>query len=180
MYSRRPCVASAGVMVCYQDGACAAGNGQTPEKWVDEIEQVLSVPRMQAVPRPALRRVERHAGTDPGPQDLWPRGCRPAARHFAGVAGVSDRVGRVAADEPHGGRTQAVPLLPCSVDDGVPAVCRQNCRTGHLGQAAMEGIGCASCHLIKVKHQWPAAHVQDRAGEDHARPLRRSGREPRP
>ena len=108
-----------------------------------------SARRVQAVPRPPLRRMEGRTGTDAGSQNLWPGGRRASARHLAGVAGVSYRAGRLAADQSHGGRTEALPLMPCASDDRVPAACRKITAQVLSGKPQIEGIGCASCHLIK-------------------------------
>ena len=169
-------------MVFYQDGAVAQkANGQSPEKWVDEIEKVFI--RSEECKQCHDRHYEEWKGAREQTPDLKTFGRVDAAllhgtslesAVFRTVLGVWLQTNPTADERKR--------CLSCHVPSTTvfPQYAEKIVAQVISGQAADRRHRLRVLSSDQGKHQWPAAHVQDRAGEDHARPLCRSGGESRP
>jgi nitrate/TMAO reductase-like tetraheme cytochrome c subunit len=163
MLTRRHIVATCiallllGVMVFYQDGAVAQkANGQSPEKWVDEIERVFI--RSEECKQCHDRHYEEWKGAREQTPDLKTFGRVDAALlHgtslespvFRTVLGVWLQTNPTADERKR--------CLSCHVPSTTvfPQYAEKIAAQVISGKPQVEGIGCASCHLIKESTNGP-------------------------
>jgi len=163
MLTRRHIVATCiallllGVMVFYQDGAVAQkANGQSPEKWVDEIERVFI--RSEECKQCHDRHYEEWKGAREQTPDLKTFGRVDAALlHgtslespvFRTVLGVWLQTNPTADERKR--------CLSCHVPSTTvfPQYAEKIAAQVISGNPQVEGIGCASCHLIKESTNGP-------------------------
>jgi nitrate/TMAO reductase-like tetraheme cytochrome c subunit len=163
MLTRRHIVATCiallllGAMVFYQDGAVAQkANGQSPEKWVDEIEGVFI--RSEECKQCHDRHYEEWKGAREQTPDLKTFGRVDAALlHgtslespvFRTVLGVWLQTNPTADERKR--------CLSCHVPSTTvfPQYAEKIAAQVISGKPQIEGIGCASCHLIKESTNGP-------------------------
>jgi nitrate/TMAO reductase-like tetraheme cytochrome c subunit len=163
MLTRRHIVATCiallllGVMVFYQDGAVAQkANGQSPEKWVDEIEGIFI--RSEECKQCHDRHYEEWKGAREQTPDLKTFGRVDAALlHgtslespvFRTVLGVWLQTNPTADERKR--------CLSCHVPSTTvfPQYADKIAAQVISGNPKVEGIGCASCHLIKESTNGP-------------------------
>jgi nitrate/TMAO reductase-like tetraheme cytochrome c subunit len=163
MVTRRHIVATCiallllGVMVFYQDGAVAQkANGQSPEKWVDEIEGIFI--RSEECKQCHDRHYEEWKGAREQTPDLKTFGRVDAALlHgtslespvFRTVLGVWLQTNPTADERKR--------CLSCHVPSTTvfPQYADKIAAQVISGNPKVEGIGCASCHLIKESTNGP-------------------------
>jgi nitrate/TMAO reductase-like tetraheme cytochrome c subunit len=146
-----------GVMVVYQDGAVAQkANGQSPEKWVDDIERVFI--RSEECKQCHDRHYEEWKGAREQTPDLKTFGRVDAALlHgtslespvFRTVLGVWLQTNPTADERKR--------CLSCHVPSTTvfPQYADKIAAQVIAGKPQVEGIGCASCHLIKESTNGP-------------------------
>ena len=146
-----------GVTILYQDGAVAQkANGQSPEKWVDEIEQVFI--RSEECKQCHDRHYEEWKGAREQTPDLKTFGRVDAAllhgtslesAVFRTVLGVWLQTNPTAEERKR--------CLSCHVPSTTvfPQYAEKITAQVISGKPQIEGIGCASCHLIKESTNGP-------------------------